>query len=249
MGYGDCLIATGMARMARARHPGKPICIGDGSVIEWNEVFENNPHLSKTVVPGCVWIHSHKGFRPYVDNAKTTNDRFVWKRDFRVYPGEIFLTAAEVERWAEYQNFVYIEPNIKGWCGPNKDWGFDNWQAVVRSLPEVAWVQGPGRKLKGVTQVETKSFRDACALLSRSLLFAGTDGGLHHAAAALDKKAVVVWGGYTHPRNLGYDSHINLHAGVEPCGNTKPCNHCVSAMQKITPEMVVDAVRKSLEAD
>lgn len=240
------MIATGIARKARARHPGKPICVGDGSSIEWNEVFENNPHVSKDVIPGALWVHSYKAFRPYIDNAGCTPEKMAWKRDFKVYPGEIFLTASEVEKWKDYQGFVYIEPNIKGWLGPNKDWGFDNWQEVVRSLPDLAWIQGPGRRLKGVQQVDTESFRDACALLSRADLFAGTDGGLHHAAAAMDKKAVVVWGGYTHPRNLGYDTHINLHSGVEPCGSLKACNHCVSAMRKITPQMVTDAIRKAL---
>lgn len=129
--------------------------------------------------------------------------------------------------------------------GPNKDWGFDRWQEVVRRLPNVPWVQGQGKTLEGVTQVDTESFRDACSLLSHCRLFVGTDGGLHHAAAAFNKGAVVVWGGYTHPRNLGYESHKNLHAGGEPCGNVKPCEHCKAQMDKISVEMVVKAIEAS----
>jgi hypothetical protein len=244
VGYGDCLLASGIARKAKLRHPGKKICIGDGSSVEWNEVFEGNEALSKELVPGALWVHSHKSFRPYVDYEKSTAERYVWKRDFKADPGELFLTAEEIGKWSEYSKFAYIEPNIKGWLGPNKDWGFDRWQEVVSSMPDIAWVQGPGAKLKGVTQVETTSFRDACALLSKADLFVGTDGGLHHAAAALGKPAVVVWGGYTHPRNLGYDAHINLHSGAEPCGNLKACGHCSAAMAFIKPEMVVKAIRK-----
>ena len=245
MGFGDQLLASGIAKKAKLKHPGRPICIGDGTQVEWGVVFENNPGLSKEVVPGCVWVHSHKGFRPYVDYTKTTKEKFAWKRDFKADPGELFLKEEELH-WTQ-TDFVYIEPNIKGWLGPNKDWGFDNWQAVVKSLPEIRFIQGPGRKLEGVEQVETTGFRDACALLSRSSLFVGTDGGLHHAAAALNKKAVVIWGGYTHPRNLGYETHTNLHAGVEPCGNTKPCEHCRSAMKKITVERVVESIRRNLD--
>lgn len=240
------LLATGIARRARLRHPGKKICIGDGSVIEWGEVFENNPHLSKEVVPGCIWVHSHKGFRPYIENGLITGEKLVWKKDFKAYPGEIFLTEEEKNQWSEYSNFVHIEPNIKGWLGPNKDWGFARWQAVVDQMPDIAWVQGPGRRLQRVQQVETKTFRDACALLEKADLFVGTDGGLHHAAAALEKKAVVVWGGFTHPRNLGYDTHINLHSGVEPCGSLKACAHCKKAMDQITVETVVKAIRSQL---
>jgi hypothetical protein len=240
LGYGDQLLATGIARKARLFRPGKKICIGDGTQVEWGEVFENNPHISKEIVPGCVWVHSNKSFRPYVDNEKCTADKMAWRRDFKASPGELFLTAEEKAKWTQ-TGFVYIEPNIKGWLGPNKDWGFDRWQEVVNRLP-LRWVQGPGRKLEGVEQVQTASFRDACALLARADLFVGTDGGLHHAAAALGKKAVVVWGGFTHPRNLGYDTHINLHSGVEPCGSLKPCDHCKKAMDRITVEMVVKAI-------
>jgi hypothetical protein len=240
LGYGDQLLATGIAKRARLFRPGKKICIGDGTQVEWGEVFENNPHISKEILPGCIWVHSHKGFRPYVENDKSTADKLAWKRSFKAHPGELFLTAEEKAKWTQ-TDFVYIEPNIKGWLGPNKDWGFDRWQEVVNRLP-LRWVQGPGRKLDGVEQVQTASFRDACALLSRASLFVGTDGGLHHAAAALGKKAVVVWGGFTHPRNLGYDDHINLHSGVEPCGSLKPCDHCKKAMDRITVEMVVKAI-------
>ena len=247
MGFGDALIGTAIAKRARLKHPGKPICVGDGTAIEWvEEIHSGNPYLSKEIVPNCIWVHSHKGYRPYVDNEFCTAERMFWKKGFKVEPGELYLSEAEKHKWSGYSDFVYIEPNIKGWLGPNKDWGFDRWQAVVKALPEIRFVQGPGRKLDGVEQVSTSSFRDACSLLDHALLFVGTDGGLHHAAAALAKKAVVVWGGYTHPRNLGYDTHINLHLGGEPCGNLKPCSHCKKAMDRITVEMVVKAIKDSL---
>jgi ADP-heptose:LPS heptosyltransferase len=118
---------------------------------------------------------------------------------------------------------------------------------VVKFLPDVRFIQGPGRRLDGVEQAQTDSFRQACALLSKASLFIGTDGGLHHAAAALGKPAVVIWGGYTHPRNLGYDFHVNLQAnGVEPCGLTIPCQHCRTAMDRVTVKEVVQAVKGEL---
>lgn len=243
MGYGDALLGTGIAKRARLKHPGKKIAIGDGTQIEWiSEIHDGNPHLTEHIAPNCIWVHSHKGFRPYVDNERCSAEKLAWKRDFKATPGELYLSEEEKARWVGYSGFVYIEPNIKGWLGPNKDWGFDRWQALVNAMPSIRWVQGPGRKLDGVTQVDTQSFRDACALLSRADLFVGTDGGLHHAAAAMGIKAVVIWGGFTHPRNLGYDSHINLHSGVEPCGNLKACNHCKKAMDAITVDMVARAI-------
>ena len=243
MGFGDALLGVGRAKRARLRHPDKKICIGNGQVVEWiPEVHDGNPYLLRSPEPGCLWVHSHKSFRPYVDIEKSTETKYTWKRDFKAYPGELFLSEEELDVWKDYKGAVYIEPNIKGWLGPNKDWGFERWQAVVNALPEVQWVQGQGKTLEGVTQLDTESFRDACCLLAHCSLFVGTDGGLHHAAAALDKKAVVIWGGYTHPRNLGYETHTNLHQGGEPCGNVKACDHCKKAMDKITVEMVVRAI-------
>lgn len=246
MGFGDALIGSGIAKKAREKFPGRPICIGDGTEVEWNEVFDGNPFLSKDVVSGCVWVHCAKNHRPYIEYNGTTKTKFKWKRDYKVIPGELYLTPQEEAKWIDRKDFVYIEPNIKGWLGTNKDWGFDNWQSVVDAFPEIRFIQGPGRKLNNVEQVETVSFRDACALLARASLFVGTDGGLHHAAAALGKRAVVVWGGYTHPRNLGYDFHRNVHANVEPCGMLVECSHCKKAMKSISVQSVVKAMREEL---
>lgn len=246
MGWGDQLLAGGIARKAHARHPTKKINIGDGSNIEWSELYEGLDYIAKEVDPNGVWVHSFKGFRPYVRNEESTKEKFSWRRDFKATPGEIRLTEEELEIWPQ-TNFVYIEPNVKGVLGSHKDWGFEKWQAVVRFLPNIRFIQGPGRKLDGVEQAQTDSFRQACALLSKAALFVGTDGGLHHAAAALGKPAVVIWGGYTHPRNLGYDFHVNLQAqGVDPCGMLTPCQHCVTAMDRVTVKEVVQAVKSEL---
>ena len=157
-------------------------------------------------------------------------------------PGEIYFAPSEL-RWTE-TDFVYIEPNVKGSFGGNKDWGFDRWQKVVDSLPEIKWIQGAGGRLKRVDQIDTKSFRDACALLSRASLFVGTDGGLHHAAAALGIPAVVVWGGLIGPETLGYDTHTNLCKATHFCGSQTSCHHCRVALELITPAMVIEAIEK-----
>ncbi len=76
--------------------------------------------------------------------------------------------------------------------------------------------------------VETPTFRNALAILSKAKLFVGTDGGLHHAAAALGIPSVVIWTGFSSPRHLGYDTHRNIHDGSEPCGTfNSVCKHCL----------------------
>lgn len=251
MGYGDDLIVSAIVRKAYAKH-GKPICVGDGRDIRLDDVFDgkgigqvfqNNPKLATAIYPGAVWVRNVMGERPYIDYMRTTPEKVVYNSNFRVEPGEIFLTDEERARYAHYGGFIYIEPNTKGTFGGNKDWGFDRWQQVVKRLP-YRFVQGKGRKLDGVEQCDTRTFRDACILLERADFFVGTDGGLHHAAAAMGKRAVVVWGGLVPPRILGYDAHINLHSGVASCGSAKPCQHCRKALDWVTVDMVVEAITK-----
>lgn len=152
--------------------------------------------------------------------------------------------------WNGYQDFILIEPNTKlATLSKNKQWGVERWQAVVNALPQFRFVQFKQGKyrLEGVEAVASDSPRKAFALLRRATLLLGPDGALHHAAAALNIPAVVVWGGLASPRNLGYDQHVNLHGGSKPCGSKLPCLHCRQELDRITPQMVIDAVRKEHE--
>ena len=240
MGAGDDFIVTSIVKKAYAKH-GKPICVGDGRDIKWEEVFDHNPKFARTIEPDAVWVHNIMFDRPYIDYFKTTTERMSYRHTFHVEPGEIFFHPQELRH--KQTDFVYIEPNTKGTFSGNKDWGFEKWQSVVNLLPGVRFIQGRGRLLEGVEQVETRTFRDACALLSRAKFFVGTDGGLHHASAALGLQAVVVWGGLVSPKILGYDTHINLHSGTSSCGSYGPCSHCKQALEWVKIEQVVNAIR------
>jgi len=254
VGYGDEIMLSGIVKKAYQKHK-KPVALGRFGQnymeqVLWGEVFENNPKIDRNPGAGAIWVHEIKGNRPYIDYYKTqeaNGERVVYKKSYRPEPGELFFTEEELAKYGQYKDFIYIEPNVKGSFGGNKDWGFKSWQEVVKRLP-YEFIQGRGRKLDGVQQVDTSSFRYACSLLSRSSFFVGTDGGLHHAAAALGIPAVVIWGGLVGPEVLGYDQHVNLRgAGVESCGNHKQCGHCKKALELVTVEMVVEAIRGMYE--
>ena len=142
---------------------------------------------------------------------------------------------------------VLVEPHTKQELGlsRNKAWPWDRWQRLVDGL-KLPWVQmgPPGTKrLEGVQFVETPRFRDTLGYLNRAALIVTTDGALHHAAAALDKPAVVIWGGATDPDILGYRTHRNIRADVDTCGSIKDCGHCRAAMQAVSVGMVKSEVR------
>lgn len=239
MGWGDHIMATADARDEFARH-GQKMIVGPNA--EWSDLFDGNPYLLKKPAPGCRVLNNYTGNRPYIREVR---DRRVIFSDYRVRPGDIYLKFNETF-WAKKhvpEKFVIVEPNTKGTVyADNKSWGHEKYQKVVSALP-LTWVQiGPKKTLKGVRFVQTESFRQACAVMSLAHAFLGGEGGLHHAAAALGIPAVVIFGGHSSPAVTGYPGHVNLAYG-EPCGAMTSCPHCRDAMNKITVEQVVEAVR------
>jgi len=253
MGFGDEIMATAWARRAKQLNPDASVFLGPVGKPEWSVVWENNPNISKTHTPGekAVWVPHYTGCRPYIKG--TTGSNIVYNEDHRCERGEIYLTDSECElarTRTDGQPFILVEPHIKGSFSGNKAWFWDRWQSVVDGLGRSHRVVQIGdrnkKPLRGVERIRTGDFRQALAVVSLASLVITTDGALHHAAAALGKPAVVLWGARTHPKVLGYDSHTNLYTGEgESCGSMSPCQHCVNAMKKITVEMVVEAAREA----
>lgn len=258
MGYGDEIIGTGLARGLRTQ--GKLAAFGDGRKIMWGpwceEMFAHNPNIAR---PGAEqaknlhWIDHYKGNRKY---NKLVNGKWVWNYNFKVKPGEFFFN--EIENGIIARNslgsFIVIEPNVP-WhkqVAQNKDWGESKYQLLADRLIDAGCrlVQFAHkytkRRIRGAKIIETHKFREAIGTLSKAKLYIGPEGGMHHAAAAVDIRAVVIFGGFIPPQVIGYDSHTNLTGGVEACGNIAPCDHCRKAMQRISVDEVYEAARRQL---
>lgn len=255
MGLGDELMGAGIARGAAAR--GERIAFGDGQRVMWHghahEIFRGNPNVlrpgQERSFKGIRWVKHYPGERLYnvFDQHKR---KWVFYKEFRPTPGEIFLDGHERKWAAEIRRFdVLIEPNVKG-MAPNKQWPVERYQEVADRLIAdglmVAQIVTGTNRLERIPTVTAPSFRHAIALLECSTLYIGPEGGLHHAMAAVAGKAVVIFGGFIHPRTTGYDTHINLFHGDEPCGRVDPCDHCARSMKQISPEQVLSAARDFL---
>jgi hypothetical protein len=255
-GYGDELIATGLARGAADR--GRRVAFGDGRRILWGphsaEVFKGNPNIAP---PGSEraadieWVDYYKGHRLYNVGHGT---HWVWNYQFRPQPGELFFSPAEIE-FAECfdPGFVVVEPNVP-WHKPqaaNKDWGFSKYERVAGLLRKagrevVQFAVGRDR-LSNVRTVTTPSFRHSLAVLRRAALVITPEGGLHHGAAATGTPAVVLFGGFIPPEATGYAMHANLTAGgAKACGLLSPCRHCRAAMDSISVDEVMAAAERQM---
>lgn len=256
MGLGDQLMASGMAKGAKAR--GKRIAFGDGRRIIWDhntsKILDPNPNVAKPGSEGALdleWIAYYKGNRIY---NKQGDGRWIWNYDFRPIPGEVYFNVTEQMRGDRIgKGFIVIEPNIESWkpSAPNKQWGEAKWLALIEKLRKdfrlvqfkySSGAHNSGKPFPGLEQVETLNFRDSLSVLKRAALYVGAEGGLHHGAAAMGTKAVVIFGGFVPPQVTGYDSHVNLAAGGEACGSFTVCQHCQKAMEAIPLELVYESV-------
>ena len=250
-------MATGMAKGAAARN--KRVAFGDGNRIIWDQnseqIFRNNPNIAS---PDWLqwpdkleWVDYYKGSRKY---NKLGEGRWIWNYDFRATPGEIFFDEVEKLYGTSGKGYVVIEP-----CVPrhksvayNKQWPHKRYDEVALRLISEGYRllqfrhKGATHLVPGARPVVTKTFRLALSILGNSLLYIGTEGGLHHGAASLGVKGVVLFGGFVPPQVTGYDTHINLTGGAEACGSLRTCAHCIRAMDNISVDEVVDASLKLL---
>ena len=149
---------------------------------------------------------------------------------------------------------MLIEPNAPAWKSvfANKDWGRARYQALATRLiadglrvAQFAYEKA-GPPLPGVEILETRSYRDALALMGHARLYIGPEGGMHHGAAAMGRPAVVLFGGFIPPQVTGYVGHANLTGGAEACGSLSPCAHCAKAMAAISVEEVHAAAKERI---
>ncbi len=93
----------------------------------------------------------------------------------------------------------------------------------------------------------TTTFRQALAVLSVCRAFVGTEGALHHGAAAVGTPAVVLFSEFISPDVTGYPQHRNLRQAGAACGSRKPCKGCAESMRAISVLEVVANLKEILE--
>ena len=283
MGFGDEIMTTGFARLAKKKHPEAQIVIGDlkKNYFYDNIIFKNNPNITDKKnyqkSKKTICLNTYPGQRPYV---KSWNEkRIFWNENFKTIRGDLYFDKKELliakkafdkilNEWESktnknFQGIVFIEPSRKDkeystdnkknfFLGErNKCWINERWQEVIDSLKnEILFIQtihSESSKLDGTFKFKS-DFRTACALMSFCDCFLGWEGGFSHAAAALNKKAVVLFGGWIHPRTTGYDLHSNIYIDIEgsPCGMRDSCKHCEECRNLITTKEVISRLNKIL---
>ena len=274
MDYGYDIIATGEAKIICAQNPGAKIAFGNPEVLSpsaagktklfWSEVFENNPNILQPGedVEEIIIVTNFPKSRPFVNYAKTkftqideqnkTPYKIAFHPDYEATRGELFFSdheIAEAEKIIEdlEDPIIFFDPYADI---PNKQWLPERWDNLIKQssykfIQLTYDTQMPA--INGALQVNAKTFRQACAVLNAAVgrgLLLSVDSNLHHAAAAVNLPAVVLWSHYSHPDNLGYDDHINIRwdAAGKPCGLKASCIQCKTSMEMIKVSDVLSAI-------
>lgn len=244
MGLGDWIMASSQVREMNMRTGQKVVVIDRMGRPRWSEVFENNPRMARSSRSSAdIRLLNAAGARPYI--KQKTDSHWIWKR-WDIKPGEIFLSENEQRYAAQFRGRVLVEPNVKV-PGSNKEWEFTRWQELVKlDLPWLQCGAAGTRRLAGVEFLETTA-RDAFAMLSVAKLFVGTEGALHHAAAAFATPAVVLWSEFISPTYTGYDTQSNIRKTGHVCGARFRCESCIASMRAISVEDVAHAIQGELQ--
>ena len=269
MGYGDDIMVTGEVKNLKKEDPDTKFIIGDGSKSWWSNIFFGNEsiiHIDQIKdYKKVVWLDNYPGHRPYrIYNASNHKEKYTWNNNYEAKRGEIFFSNEELEntnilfnniksKFGSKKKIVHIEPNIKKSTGYiNRDWGFEKWQSVVNELKDkILFIQtsfNNQKILKNVLNINNTNFRIACSLMSKTHLFIGAHGGMSHAAAALNLKAVVIFGGFINPKTLGYSIHKNIYIDdiLSPCGSKYECNHCKKCLESIKVKNIIYEIENIL---
>lgn len=168
-------------------------------------------------------------------------DRWVFNPRFKVKPGRIEV---QHRQWAEqYAGRILVAPSAPtAYSGANKCWPY--WQGLIDRAPYRLAQCSPSEPLiKGVELIRTPTFEHAVSVLAVSRGIVTTEGGMHHAAGALAKPAVVIFGAFNTSAMFGYDCHVNLdEPDADGLGRRETHPACVQAMRRITVERVLAAM-------
>lgn len=237
MGWGDELMAAGEAMSL-----GGVVAIKDkNGNHRWHEAWENNSQIARVGDKYDKFIINAPSARPYT--TAVNHAAWTWKA-YKPKPAKFYFSEDELHEIAFIENnFIVVEPHLKQKAeSVNRDWGWDNFAKVTSSV-DADWVQlGPTKPkmLPNARWIQTTKPRMMAAVMSKARAFLSPEGGMHHTAAALNLKGVVLFGGFIAPQVTGYTMHKNIFIGEGlGCGKRLKCEHCADAWRKINPERII----------
>ena len=156
---------------------------------------------------------------------------------------------------SKFNTAITINPTSV--CSKNQEWYFDRWNEVIHRLNDYTFIQiglESEQLLEGVLDFRgAYTLREQLSVIANSKLHIGLDSFWSHAAAALDTKAIVLFGDSS-PVIWGHDNNVNIFKNLQcsPCldwiGGTN-CPFSRRCMSLITVDEVVDKIINEFNKD
>ena len=150
------------------------------------------------------------------------------------------------------KSFITIEPMSKTNYTPNRVYPFEKWQNIVNSLKdEIPFVQVGNKGSRILDNVidwtGRTNFKNTAGMIGRSRLFLSSEGGLVHAATAVNTKSLVVITGYQSETMVAYPQNINVNISSHgPCGLKVPCEKCKEDATDHDWQQIVSKIKNEL---
>jgi len=189
---------------------------------------------------------------------------FKQKLDLKDAKPEIYFSKNEIEefskKFSHLKDFALIQPQAKTTYTPNKEWGFEKYQEVIkRTKDTIKWVQvglKDDRLLNNVIDLrgKTTTLRELAFVIKKSNFVLSNEGLLNHLAAAVGTRSFVVFSGFSHVELAKYDTTISITR--KPQVDCAPCwllEKCPKEKKWCTEDIlvsdVVDAINKFAKDD
>ena len=202
------------------------------SYADYMRVYGHNLHL--------VQAHSMH-FKHNIDFTEILNEIHFSKDEINTYQQKFKLTSS----------FSLINPVGKDSYTPNKNWGFENFQHLVKFSNNINWIQvglPKDKELLGVIDCYNRTtLRELFYLTSQAKFVLAEEGLLNHISSAFKTKSYVVHSGFSQVSLSHYKNTVLIsnHSACEfaPCWRLEECGvknkPCIFG---ITPDTVLETI-------
>lgn len=241
-----------------------------------NEIFHNNPNILQNFEDNAYALpivlnnpETNYCKKDTPEKASHRYDKHIVEQICEVYgfapdstKPDLYFTKEEIgyvknvlrEKSILGKDFLVIEPQSNNEYTINKFYPIKKWQKIADNLSENYTIVQVGKSnkdkvLKNVIDLTgITTFRQAACLISYASLFISSEGGLMHAARAVDVKSVIVYTGFIHPKMTGYSFNTNLWLGEKhgPCGMKVRCQKCLEEVNNHNPQEIIKIVKNIL---
>lgn len=176
--------------------------------------------------------------------------------DYSEIINEIYLSELEIKEYTKKfnlpKNYAIVNPNAKISYTPNKQWGINKYQEVIKQCQNIFWIQVGvlgDSSLEGVENyIGLTSFRELAFLVKKADFVLADEGLLNHIASAFKTKSLVVHSGFSQIEISNYDSTLPIvnkpQVECAPCWITESCPQ---KMKYCTEQISVNQVIESIK--